>query len=304
MLATPTSDTAVTSALRSLGSTAATVDPNGNGINPFMVVIGNAHEEGSLAPTGISFDPTKRYNYTQIFRDTLEATRTAIKTRLRTGDAIKEAKRECLEIHSQGIERAMFLGNRYETTKNGKPIRNMGGILNQIDSANIKNALTDYAGGVTMLGLEEYLYDIFKEGSNEKLAFMGNRALLTIQQIIRKNSSMQIESGLKEYGMNVSRLTTPYGELVMKTHPMFNQLTGGTTGSADYFGMESWMVALDMAEISYVHLDDGDTKYQPKLQSNDLDGEKSGYLTECSVQINHPSVHHVIKSLHSGVADA
>ena len=44
----------------------------GAGVNPNLLCIGSAFEEGSLAPTGVNYDPTERYNYTQIFRRTLE----------------------------------------------------------------------------------------------------------------------------------------------------------------------------------------------------------------------------------------
>ena len=63
-----------------------------------------------MPPTGVNYDPTKKYNYTQIFRNTLEMTRTASKTRLRTGDQVKEAKRECLELHSIEMEKGFIWG--------------------------------------------------------------------------------------------------------------------------------------------------------------------------------------------------
>lgn len=300
----PTSDLSFAVTRGWAGSTATAVDANGNNVNPNLLLVGSAYEEGSLPPTGIAYDPNQKYNYTQIFRDTLEATRTAMKTRLRTGDAVKEAKRECLEYHGVGMERAFWLNERSSTTENGKPLHTLRGAMKWIDSDNIKVATTDYASGVTMLGLEEYLYNIFKYGSSEKLAVMGNRALLTIQQIIRKNTTYNIQFGLKEFGMNVSRLETPYGSLVMKSHPLFNQSTGGTTGTGPYYGMESWMFVMDMAELTYVHLKDSDTKYQPDLQANGMDGMQSGYLTEASIEMHHPTTHYLIKNLALAAADA
>jgi hypothetical protein len=267
------------------------------------------NEEGSLAPTGINYDPVKVYNYTQIFRDTLEMTRTASKTRLRTGDQIVEAKRECLEIHAQGMERAFFLGGRVETTKNGKPARSTGGLtyfLNAYNSgSNIKNAKSDYTAGVTMAGLEEYLRLIFEFGSSEKVAFCGNIALKAIQQIIRRNSQFQIFSGIKEYGMRVMRLECPFGSLVLMNHPMFNEVTGGLTATGStYYGMNSWMAVFDMANLTYVSLTDSDTKYQKDLQANGLDGLQSGYLTECGLELAHARTHFLIKNLHGAAVDA
>lgn len=302
--ADPSSDTSISVVRGVSGSTAATVTYNGSGINPNLVVIGSAYEEGSSAPTGVQFDPTKKYNYTQIFRNTLEFTRTAAKTRLRTGDQVKEAKRECLEIHSVDMERAFIFGKRHEGTLNGKPWRTTGGIISFIDSGNIKTVTSDYGSGLTLAGLETYMYNIFKFGSSEKMCFLGNRAMLTIQQVIRLSTgaSWNMTPGIKEYGMNVSRLTSPFGDLVLKTHPLFNQMEGGTTGTAAYYGMESWALILDMAEITYVPFTDSDTKYQAKLEENGVDGMKSGYLTECGLEVHHPKHHYLLKNLVAAAA--
>jgi hypothetical protein len=301
VVADPTSDTAITVSRGAAGSTAAAITVGGEGVNPNFRVAGNANEEGSLAPTGVAFDPTKQYNYTQIFRNTLELTRTAAKTRLRTVDAVKEAKRECLQIHNIDMEMAFWLGNRTEGTFQGKPRRFTGGILEKIPSANV----VDSAGAATdMETLEGYLERMFRFGSQEKMAFCGNISLLTINQIVRKNSTYNIQLGVKEYGMSVTRLTTPFGELVLKTHPLFNQMTGGTTGTTPYYALNSWMFVLDMKEIVYRPFNGADTKYQPKLEANGLDGMQSGYLTECGLEIHHPTSHFLIKGLASAAADS
>lgn len=306
--ADPTADTSIT-VVRAWGDTAATaVNTTTAGVNPILIVVGSAYEEGSLAPSGVNFDPTKKFNYTQIFRNTLEITRTASKTRLRTGDAVKEAKRECLQYHGIDMERAFWLGDRKETTINGKPARSTGGFLwtlnNYQSGVNVKDAFADHAAGVQMQHFEEYLLNIFKFGSSEKMAFCGNRSLLTIQQIVRKNSHFQIQSGIKEYGMDVSRFSCPFGTLVLKNHPLFNQDVSGTTGGTAYYGMESWLAVMDMANFKYVYLDGSDTTYQPVLQSNGMDGMQSGYLSECGLEISHPVTHYLIKNLVSAAVDA
>ncbi len=285
------------------GTTVAAVSYAAAGVNPNLMVIGSAYEEGSLPPTGVNFDPTKVYNYTQILRNTLEMTRTASKTRLRTKDQIAEAKRECLELHSMDMERAFLFSKRYEGVRNGQPVRMMNGIMNMIPGDNIKNVATEYSGGLTMKGLEEYMLEIFKFGSDEKMCFCGNRFALTMQQVLRKNAHWQFQSGIKEYGMNVQRLTSPFGELVLKTHPLFNNNPGGTTDNAAYYGMDSWGLVLDMAELQYVYFNGADTSYQPKLEDNGLDGIKSGYLTECSIELHHAKNHFVLKNVVAAAAD-
>ena len=308
--ADPASETSITVSRGWAASTAATLDTTAAGKNPFLKIMGSSYEEGSLAPTGVSYDPTKRYNFTQIFRNTLEMTNTAMKTKLRTGDAIKEAKRECLEYHSIDMEWSFWKGTRYEGTLNGKPVRELGGLEYWISqyssSANIKTVTSDYPSGLTMRGFEEYCYSIFQVGAKEKMCFGGNRSLLTINRLIRKNSQQHFVMGdtMKEYGMDVTRIVTPFGTLVFKNHPLFNQVPGGTTGGTAYYGMESWLYILDMANITYVYMKDRDTHYEPDLESNGMDGVQSGYLTECSIEVHHPQSHFLLKNLVDAVADA
>jgi len=268
--------------------------------NPNLTIIGSAFEEGSAAPSGVNFDPTRRFNYCQIFRSTLELTRTASKTRLRTGDAVKEAKRECLELIGVDMERAFWFGQKSYQSIGGKPARTSDGILRQIQNGNtlagaldataaITNGkvLTPVNGLITMVWLDAFMELAFRFGSNEKLLFGGNPSLLAIQQCVRKNTSYQIHFGEKEYGMQVARLTSPFGTLVMKTHPLFNQMTGGT--APVYTGAANMMVVVDAAQLRYRYVDD--LKYQPDLTAVGLDGMKSGYLAECGLELHHPNAH-------------
>lgn len=292
--ADPTVDTGLTVSRGFAGTTAVAVDPAVAGTNPNFHAVGNVNEEGSMPPTGVNYDPTKKYNYTQIFRNTLEMTRTASKTRLRTGDQVKEAKRECLELHSIEMEKGFIWGQRVETTKNGKPMRMTGGIISFIAAGNI----VDQAGAACdMVTFEGFMKNMFAYGSSEKMGFTGNTALLTIQQIIRKNSVYNIQTGIKEYGMNVSRLTCPFGDLVIKTHPLFNQMTGGSTGGTPYRSMDSSLLVLDMAELKYRYFSGDDTRYEKDLQPNGMDGMESGYLTECGLEVHHPLTHFFLKGL-------
>jgi hypothetical protein len=315
--ADPGSDTALPIQRGVGGTTPTAVTYNGAGVNPNMQCIGNAMEEGSLAPTAVQFDPSKVFNYTQIFRHTLSMTRTAKSTRLRTGDQVKEAKRETLEIHSMDIERALWFSQRQETTLNGEPLRYMGGIdyfMSNHDSGNRILTPGSAAGIVDTTGytalnwdmeiLEAMLMEAFRYGSSQKMGFAGNRAMLTLQQIARKNSDYQFMQGQKEFGMNVSTLITPFGELVLKTHPLFNQMVGGTTGGTAFYGAESWLWILDMAEFMFVHLKDGDTQFEGDIGANGLDGMKAGYLSELSMEFRHPRHHLVIKDLAGAAADS
>lgn len=300
--ADPTTDTSVVTLRGIAGTTETAVDPAVAGTNPHVLVIGSAHEEGSLPPTSISHNPVKFYNYTQIFRDTLALTRTAKRTRLRTGDQVKESKRECLEQHSVDIERALWFGKPSEDLTGAEPRRTTGGVLHWIGTAG-SDYTHDYTGSTTSFAdLEADMERIFRYGSSEKMAFCGNMFALVLQRIVRKNSVWQFMGSEKEFGMNVMRLVTPFGSIVFKTHPLFTLLTGGSVGGTPYYGMTSAAVVLDMADLVYRPLDD--TKYEADIQQNGLDGMQSGFLTEMGLELHHPTNHFVWLGLNTAAADA
>lgn len=298
--ADPTSNTSITVVRGANGTTPAAITYAGAGINPNFHCIGSAFEEGSLAPSGVNYDPTERYNYTQIFRRTMEITRTAAGSRLRTVNAVKEARRECLEYISVDMERSFWLGVRSSAVRNSKPVRTSAGVYNQMSASNVYQFTN---GEVDMDTLEARMEIVFREGSNEKVAYCGNKALSAINAAVRKNSSYQWTTGEKKYGMNVTRLVTPFGEIVFKTHPLFTQISGGTTGGTAYYGMNTSCFILDMAEIEYRYFKGADLSYQGDLQAVGQDAMKSGYLGECGLEVHHPSVHHLWEQVNTGKED-
>ncbi len=299
--ANPVSDTSLTVARGVGGSTATLVDFDGAGINPNLMLMGSANEEGSNAPEGRSYNPTENYNQTQIFRDTFEVTGTMRETEMRTGDQVKEDKRRCMEKHATGIERAILFGRRATTTKNGKPLRYMNGIIPQIPSDNV---VVPTSGNYSLVELENYLRGLFTYGSYEKMCYCGNRFLLGVNQIVRKNGDYQLMPVSKEYGMNVRRLITPFGDLVLKTHPMFNQISSGITSATVYNALDTWGLIIDWKFLKYKYLRNRDTKYQNDLTEIGLDGLRAGYLTECAIELAHPRTFGLIKGLRAGVVDA
>jgi len=306
IVTTVTSDTALEVA-RSWGSVAATNVPiASNGVNPYITIIGTAVEEGSSAPIAIMYDPTERWNYTQIFRNTLNATRTAINTRLRTGDQIREAKREALQYHGIEQERSFWFGEKIKDTFNGSPRRTTEGFVPWLTATASGQVVTPSGNSMDMNDLEDYMRLAFEYGSSEKMAFAGNRALLNIQRILRKNSATPytLMQGQKEFGMNVSRLICPFGELVIKTHPLFNRMTSADDGGTWYYGYDAAMAILDMENVKYRYLKNSDTKFSDNIQANDKDAKQAGYLTECGMEFHHANTHLLIKGIGTGVADA
>ena len=262
-----------------------------------VMVIGSMNAEGAAMPTGVSYDPAKLYNYTQIFRTPLSITRTARKTRLRTGDAYKEMKREALELHGIEMEKAFLFGIPYEGTgDNGKPERMTEGLITCIRN-NVAANVNDYQLNATYHGklwlddgggedwLDSYLETVFRYGRQDKLAVCGTGALLGLNKLARAGSHMTMTPSQKDYGINVITWITPFGTIHLKTHPLFNIEST----------LRNSMLIFEPENCVYRYIDDttfyaeGDAKQAaPGTQGGRIDGTQEEFLTECGLEYHHP----------------
>ena len=248
-----------------------------------VLIIGSANAEGAMIGQAVAYDPYKVHNYTQIFRNALEITRTADKTKLRTGDAYKEAKREALELHSIEMEKAFIFGVPSENIgANNKPLRTTGGLI---------WAIKNYGGMVSTFPntdvwmddgqdwLDERFMELFRYGETDKLAFVGDGALMAINKLARKYGTWQYTVSTKAFGIQVADLVTPFGSLTMKTHPL---LSHEPTNQYS-------MLIFEPKNIKYRYITD--TTFFPddeKHGHNRYDGKKEEYLTEAGLEFHFP----------------
>lgn len=263
---------------RAQGSVAATAI----GASDVWLVIGSAHSEGSGVPEAVSYDPSTVYNYTQIFRNSLEITNTAVATKIRYADGqyLKEARRETLEEHAIEMERAFLFGSRKEDTSGSQPTRTTGGF-----SDFVTTNVVDFGGVVSIDDFEDFLEDVFEDGSTEKLCLLGNRALNTLNKIARSNYTVQATPETSTYGMKMVEWITPFGSLQMKQHPLLSK-----------DGYEDWGFVIDVSKIKYRYLRGRDTSYREQVQNPGDDSIKNEFLTECGLELNHQTCHGIFKN--------
>ena len=249
------------------------------------LVTGSAHAEGALIPEAITYDPRKWMNYTQIFRNSLDITRTAKLTRLRTGPEYQRQKAHCLELHSVEQEKAYLFGTPSEQIgENGKPLRTTGGLLWAIKNGGGLQSTFTAATPTDWLdnGLdwfEENLMNIFNFGSDEKLAFAGNSALLALNQLARKYGTWNFTTATRAFGIDVNEFVTPFGKIVVKTHPLF---------SMEPTNQRS-MVIFEPKNIRFRYITDTTFFDDDQKQGHHrYDGLKEEYLTEAGLEYHHP----------------
>lgn len=250
-----------------------------------IIVAGYAAAEGDKSPSPISFDPTRVFNYTQIFRTSFAVTETLKHTRLRTGDKEQENAAKALKLHMSDIERAMFFGKKNIVNPNtATPTRYTGGLLSsigtQVDAATnaVPNRITE----------EEFdnllIKTVFAYGSNQKVAFVGATVAAQLQSMAKDRWKPTQVSGA--YGVKFTRYETFAGDLLVHLHPQFRQIRE----------MDDCMVIVDFPYLKYRYMDGRDTQLLKDRQGNDEDLKKHEYLTECGLELLQDKVHTVIRN--------
>lgn len=265
--------------------------------NVKLFIAGFAAAEGGTSPTAVSFDAGVVSNYTQIFRTSFQVSNTLSSTFLRTGDKMDESMTKALKMHMSDIERAMFFGVKHEANgSSATPTRYTGGLINSM--TNVVDITTDYAtyggsgaGKMTEEGFDSLLIStVFKYGSNQKIAFVGETVANQLQQMGKDRWKPTVVEN--SYGVNLIRYTTFAGDLMVHLHPQFRQL--------DH--MKNAMVIVDFPYMSYRCLEGRDTQLLENRQAADADSVKHEYLTECGLELLQDKVHAYIKGWNTRVA--
>lgn len=263
-----------------------------------VLCIGSVNPEGADRPAGISYDPVKFFNYTQIWRTPLSITRTAQKTKLRTGDAYKEMKREALELHAIEMERGFIYGVPSEVTgANGKPERTTGGIRHFIRthaSQNVSDFKVDAGTGTWVAKGKDWLNEKlelqFRYGPSERLGFCGSGALLGIQKLVEANTQYNISVKEAAYGIRVVEWVTPFGTMMLKTHPLFSF---NETDRNSIMLLSPKNLRYRFIDDTFFKPDDGQTK----STAAGRDAKEEEFLTEAGLELHHPETFGMLHSV-------
>lgn len=274
------SATALTVTRGTANSTANTLSNN-----MYLTKIGNAYAEGTTSPNTSTRNPTKVYNYCQIFKTAYEMTNTAAQTNLRTGDSKQNDKKRKMFDHSVAMEMAFLFGKRYETTgSNSKPLRYTGGLLWFLanDSTSRLDAATAMVGATGINTFFDTIYPVFDYNSasgagDERIVLAGNGALNAINKAAKAAGDVNFGEVVKVYGMNLTKLVTPQGTLYFKSHPLMNVNTRFTNS----------MFIIDPTALVYRPLRNRDTKFFDNIQANDADTNKGQWLSEVGLEARH-----------------
>lgn len=270
-----TSSTVLVFTRAQAGTSAA---PLANGAK--LTKIGNTFAEGTGAPDSASRNPTKFYNYAQIFKTTYDITETAARTKTRTGDPIKNDKKRKMFDHAVSMELAFLFGKRYETTgANGKPLRYTGGLLWFL-SQYAPSMITQFTTTPTETTFTDAIYKVFDYNSragDERIVFCGNGAMNSLNKLAntQARTRLNFDGVVKVFGMNLQRWVLPQGTFYFRSHPLFNTHSRFTND----------MFIFDPSVIKYRPY--RDTTFKDNIQANDADTQKGQWLSEVGLEVEH-----------------
>ena len=263
----PTTDTEV-HVVRNLNGLTTPSDPAST--NVLHIVTAN-YRHGSPLPTAVGTNPVKNNNYTEIHRTPLSMTRTAMKTRLRTGEAWRNAKIEALQIHSIRCEQPLFVGRAVSTTFEGQPMYFTGGHKHFTPSGNVLSI-----GNFTEDFWDEKMRVMYEFGNLEKMMYSGSKVSLSLTTMAKKQGFTMIDVGNQAWGQKITALQGPaMGILYIKIHPLLTRIT---KYQDDGF-------VFDLPKMTWRYIDD--TQYVTFRQNRGDDFRSDEFLTEGGLEFHH-----------------
>jgi len=260
--------------------------------------VGNAFEEGSNPPEALVNQGYVRSNVCQIFRNGWAITGSADAIAYNTvSSRMADNKQQCMQFHAEDRERSMIWGRRDIRVVSGAQLRVSSGVIDQIEKY---GGIVQAAGATTsMAQFRDFLRRVFETNvrgqPNERIAFCGSLALQVLTEAARRDSTYQIQGGETEFGFKFTTFISPFGTLVLKTHPLF---------------VENPVFSRNLL---VVHPGALMTKFTRKTEADDYDAKgnragidaKRGYLlTECGVCLQAATVNGIFTGLTASAASA
>lgn len=256
--------------------------------NDPLYIIGTAAEEGGRSFAARQYNPTKSSNYTQIFKNSVEASGTELSAsnQTRPHDWPYQQKKIGIE-HVKDIELAFLLGKPSSDAGDSPDgdRRTTGGVLHFLTQNN-----TDAGGTLTEAELETWVRTLSRYGGKKRTVFASPLVVSVINNFAVNRLQVVQSDHDKTYGLSVMNYVSPHGEFNIVKHNLLE--VGVYTGYA---------IAIDFgADVAYRYLDgDGpgpsrDTKLLTDREETDRDGRKDEYLTECGLQLGETKRHGVL----------
>lgn len=244
-------------------------------------IVGNAYEEGAVTPSAKTTAPAAKISYTQIFRSSLNFTKTQVASKsygAPDGERKREQRKKLIE-QKEKMNAAFLFGSASESLTggpSGASVRTTMG-LNGVIATNI----TDAGGTLTKKTFETFSRAAFRYGSREKLLLASPMVISAIHDW--GNSFLLVKPLEKVFGVDVNRVQTGHGTWMLARDWMLEKGISGGNGFSGY------AYSIDMDSLEYFFLNaNGENRDTHLIQNAIQDGRDAyvdEYLTEAGLRI-------------------
>jgi hypothetical protein len=247
----------------------------------YFFKIGTAFMEGSTA-SDLSTKGTiltEKTNYCQIFRKSVEITRTMANTELYGGaDRPYQRKKKGIELMKE-MEKTFFFGEPKSDTGTTHPTRATGGIDYFLSTND-----TSAGGTLTESEFETFLRKTFRFGSNSRYLFAAPLILSVIS--LWAQGKLQIFPKDKTYGIAITQYLSPHGSLNLIKDNVLEYID---ISYSTYYG--GYAYAIELEDCVYRYIQNRDIQLETDIQAPGDDSYKDQYICEVGCEFHNEKKH-------------
>lgn len=242
-----------------------------------FTVVTLGKDEGAL-PTRASYEePEVLTNYVQTYNAVVELTNAFKANKLRSDAAgpLKARRIQALEKISKDIEGSFLLGVKKRLAGTNGYEYYTGGIKDAVDTAaplNAMNGLT--TTGVALSVVNDWLQGFMTVGSDAKLALCGPKSYAAFSNFANSASNgFRIMNQETVFGMNITVINTPFGELDLAFHPLLKEIPS----------FVDWAFVVDLAHVMQKTMEP--LFLEPNIQTPGQDSYKEQFRAKLGLKL-------------------
>lgn len=245
--------------------------------NDVWTIITLGKDEGALPTRAAYEEPEILTNFVQTYNRVVELTNAFKANKLRSDAAgpLKARRIQAMENIAKDIEGSFLLGVKKRLQGANGYEYFTGGIKDAVDRAIPANALNGGASaGVTLSVVNDWLQTFMTVGSDAKLALCGPKAYSVFSAFANQaTNGFRIMNQENVFGMNITVINTPFGELDLAFHPLLKEIPS----------YADWMFVVDLAHVMQKTMEP--LFLEPNIQTPGQDSYKEQFRAKLGLKL-------------------
>lgn len=240
-------------------------------------ILTTGKDEGALPSRASYEEPVILTNFIQTYNAVVELTNAFKANKLRSDAAgpLKARRIQALERIAKDIEGSFLLGVKKRLTGTNGYQYYTGGVKNAVDAAVPGNALNGQGSiGIGIQKVNDWLQTFMTVGSDAKLALCGPKAYSVFSAFANQaTNGFRIMNQETVFGMNITVINTPFGELDLAFHPLLKEIPSYT----------DWLFAVDLAHVMQKTMEP--LFLEPNIQTPGQDSYKEQFRAKLGLKL-------------------